>query len=59
MADSNQNDIVTEILQKTIDEYEMASKDHKESAKALKLGIEKKNLMDPQWVLDTLGSDLS
>jgi hypothetical protein len=58
MANSTHKDIVNEVLERTIDNYQNSGDDHAISAKALREGIKDGKLKDAQWVLQVLGSDL-
>ncbi len=59
MGDSGKSDIAQEILSKTIDEFEGATKGLHQISNRLRDGIQSGKLEDDKWVLDALKLDLS
>jgi len=58
MTNSNQIDIIKEILLKTIEEFANTSEKYKGSAATLKSGIEDGKYVDYQWVMSALDEKL-
>lgn len=59
MTDSDEGNLVQEVLTKTLQLYREADEDHARSAELLAAGVNDGKFQDANWVRETLTADLN